>query len=321
MQPCDRGSLGTTPYFGETDETVNLKLKAAMRGGLIPIFCLGGNPGGTAGRSHLFCGKDSVARWNEGHRYRRSESFRDRVRTVWAIGTGQTATPAQAQEVHEFLRNELAAAYDDGLGNGARILYGGSVKPDNSGSLMGCKDIDGGLVGGASLKVEDFIGIITQGTENLGGNKRYVYNVHSRYSHHRVHCTDIDHPSPDWQRRRHWARFSEGAEAKTVFGSTGATPFLSKITIGAAVVFMVTSIVLTYFSGKVSTSVTEKSIMSEQTTTEAPMTPTAPPTPAPPRKRPSRKPLRRRALRPKVRSSLPPLAAPAPAGEKAPESK
>lgn len=150
-------------YFGETDETVNLKLKAAIRAGLIPIFCLGETleerrQGRTFSvvKSQLLGGMRDI-------------TIADPVRfviayePVWAIGTGQTATPEQAQEVHEFLRNELVTEYGTEVGNGIRILYGGSVKPDNARSLMSCKDIDGGLVGGASLKVEDFIGIIKQG--------------------------------------------------------------------------------------------------------------------------------------------------------------
>jgi len=79
---------------------------------------------------------------------------------VWAIGTGLTATPEQAQEVHEFIRGFLAEIYDGQLADEIRILYGGSVKADNAADLMGRADIDGVLVGGASLKVDDFVAII-----------------------------------------------------------------------------------------------------------------------------------------------------------------
>lgn len=151
-------------YFGETDETVNLRLKAAMRSGLIPIFCLGETlEERQEGRTFSVI-KTQLLDGMKGIDIDDPSRFVIAYEPVWAIGTGQTATPEQAQEVHAFLRQELVAAYDKGVGNAARILYGGSVKPDNSRSLMGCKDIDGGLVGGASLKVEDFIGIITQGT-------------------------------------------------------------------------------------------------------------------------------------------------------------
>ena len=79
---------------------------------------------------------------------------------VWAIGTGLTATPQQAQEVHDFIRKLLAQMYDGQLAQEIRILYGGSVKPDNAADLMGQQDIDGLLVGGASLKADDFLAII-----------------------------------------------------------------------------------------------------------------------------------------------------------------
>jgi triosephosphate isomerase len=79
---------------------------------------------------------------------------------VWAIGTGRTATPQQAQEVHRLVRNLLAQMYDDRLAQETRILYGGSVKPDNSDDLMSQQDIDGLLVGGASLNADDFLAII-----------------------------------------------------------------------------------------------------------------------------------------------------------------
>ena len=81
---------------------------------------------------------------------------------VWAIGTGKTATPEQAQEVHGFLRAELGTLRGADFAAQVRILYGGSVKPSNTRELMSCPDIDGALVGGASLKAEDFIGIITE---------------------------------------------------------------------------------------------------------------------------------------------------------------
>jgi triosephosphate isomerase len=79
---------------------------------------------------------------------------------VWAIGTGLTATPQQAQEVHDFIRKLLAQMYDDQLAEGVRILYGGSAKPNNAAELMGQPDIDGLLVGGASLKADDFLAIM-----------------------------------------------------------------------------------------------------------------------------------------------------------------
>jgi len=81
---------------------------------------------------------------------------------VWAIGTGKTASPEQAQAAHAFLRSQVAAQ-DDTIAAGLQILYGGSVKPDNAAELFACEDVDGGLIGGASLKVESFLGIARAG--------------------------------------------------------------------------------------------------------------------------------------------------------------
>jgi len=151
-------------YFGETDEAVNRKIKAAVRNNLIPMFCLGETleereSGKTFDvvRRQLSVGLRDMNLPDPGR-------FVIAYEPVWAIGTGRTATPEQAQEVHAFLRSELAALSPKGFSEQVRILYGGSVKPDNARTLMGCEDIDGGLVGGASLKADDFLGIIREGT-------------------------------------------------------------------------------------------------------------------------------------------------------------
>lgn len=150
--------------FRETDETVNRRISAALRNELIPIFCLGESieereAGRTFDvvRSQLRGGLASI-RPND------SQRFIIAYEPVWAIGTGITATPEQAQEVHAFLREELSALLGRDFASSVRILYGGSVKPSNVRGLMACEDIDGGLVGGASLKAEDFLGIIREGT-------------------------------------------------------------------------------------------------------------------------------------------------------------
>jgi triosephosphate isomerase len=83
---------------------------------------------------------------------------------VWAIGTGKVATPAQAEQVHADLRKQLAARYNDGVADKVRILYGGSVKPDNAGELLALPNVDGALIGGASLKADDFMAIALAGT-------------------------------------------------------------------------------------------------------------------------------------------------------------
>lgn len=162
---CVYGIVGHSErrqYFGETDQTVNLKIKAAQRAGLIPIFCLGETleereAGQTFAvvKKQLSGGLDSVKESDP-------RKLIVAYEPVWAIGTGKTATPEQAQEVHAFLRKELAALTGADFADQVRLLYGGSVKPSNTRELMSCQDIDGALVGGASLKAEDFIGIITE---------------------------------------------------------------------------------------------------------------------------------------------------------------
>ncbi|MBM3300301.1 MAG: triose-phosphate isomerase [Deltaproteobacteria bacterium] len=151
-------------YFGETDETVNRRIEAAIRNDLVPIFCLGETiaerqAGRTFDviRTQLQGGLGSM-------RLRDPVAFVIAYEPVWAIGTGHTATPDQAQKAHEFLREELRALLGPDFAAEVRILYGGSVKRDNSRSLMACPDIDGGLVGGASLQAGDFLGIIREGT-------------------------------------------------------------------------------------------------------------------------------------------------------------
>jgi len=150
-------------YFGETDATVNRKLKAALEVGLTPIFCFG----------------ETLAEREEGQTLTRvgtqldnglqgldPEKLRSLVMAyepVWAIGTGRTATPAQAQEVHAFIRQRLGAVWGEALAGSIRILYGGSVTPDNIASLITEADIDGALVGGASLSAESFLKIVRLG--------------------------------------------------------------------------------------------------------------------------------------------------------------
>lgn len=150
--------------FGETDETINLKIAAALRNDLIPIVCVGETleereKGVTfeVVRRQLRQGLESIEIKAPGFCVVAYEP-------VWAIGTGRTASSEQAQEVHAFLRHELKEMKGNDFADGVKILYGGSVKPENSRDLIGKEDIDGALVGGASLKATDFCGIIEQGT-------------------------------------------------------------------------------------------------------------------------------------------------------------
>jgi triosephosphate isomerase (TIM) len=151
-------------YFGETDETVNRKIRAAVGKNLVPIFCLGETLEEREAGNTFEVVKKQVYGGLEGISASHAKDLIVAYEPVWAIGTGRTASPEQAQEIHEFLRNELADLFGTGFADSVRVLYGGSVKPSNARDLMSCKDIDGGLVGGAALKTEDFLGIIREGT-------------------------------------------------------------------------------------------------------------------------------------------------------------
>ncbi|MBN2693344.1 triose-phosphate isomerase [bacterium] len=147
-------------YFGETDETVNKRLKNALKNGLKTIFCIG----------------ETLSERESGKTFEKvekqvKEGFKDiavedlknisiAYEPIWAIGTGVTATPEQAQEVHEYIRKLLSTIYSKEIADSFRILYGGSVKPENAKELMEKADIDGALVGGASLDPEKFHKIV-----------------------------------------------------------------------------------------------------------------------------------------------------------------
>ena len=147
-------------YFGETDETVNRRLKAALSVGLEPILCVGEVlEERKAGRTWEVVGRQTrqaLAGVSRGEAERLIIAYEP----VWAIGTGETATPDQAQEVHGQIRGLIREIYDEGIAQGLRIQYGGSVKPDNVRGLMEQPDVDGALVGGASLKAASFLGIV-----------------------------------------------------------------------------------------------------------------------------------------------------------------
>lgn len=144
---------------GETDEVVNKKLLRALEGNLKVILCVGETEGEREAGDTLKVVERQVT---EGLRSVIAEDLEDLViayEPVWAIGTGKTATPEIAEEVHSFIRGLLSEHFGDS-GDIIRVLYGGSVKPDNIAELMSKPSVDGALVGGASLKAEDFVGII-----------------------------------------------------------------------------------------------------------------------------------------------------------------
>ncbi len=146
--------------FGESNEFINKKVHKALSENLIPILCVGEsleerekNITKDVVKKQLLVGLDSVS----------SEQAKDIIiayEPVWAIGTGKTASPEQAQEVHEFIRTLLDEKYGKETAEKMIIQYGGSVKPENAGELLSQKDIDGALVGGACLKADSFLGII-----------------------------------------------------------------------------------------------------------------------------------------------------------------
>jgi triosephosphate isomerase (TIM) len=146
--------------LGESDELVGKKVTAALSGGLLPILCVGELlEERDAGKM-----EDVVARHMRtglaGLNADKMAAVTIAYEPVWAIGTGRTATPQQAQEVHAFIRNLLVGMYDVNVARDTRILYGGSVKGDNAKELMAQEDVDGLLVGGASLKADEFVKII-----------------------------------------------------------------------------------------------------------------------------------------------------------------
>ena len=155
---CIVGHSERRQFFGETDATVDKKVEAVLAQGLTSIACVGETLAEReAGQTFAV-----LERQVRGGLARHLASPRLVIayEPVWAIGTGKTATPTQAQEVHAFIRDVAAKAANPAAAQAVRILYGGSVKPDNIGTLMAQPDVDGGLVGGASLDAASFAKIV-----------------------------------------------------------------------------------------------------------------------------------------------------------------
>ncbi len=146
--------------IGEADELVNKKVAAAVAGGLKPILCVGELKSERQDSQTEQVVSRHLKKGLAGLATEQLASVTIAYEPVWAIGTGLTATPQQAQQVHAFIRNLLADLYDAATAERMRILYGGSVKPDNAAELMAEPDLDGLLVGGASLKADSFVQII-----------------------------------------------------------------------------------------------------------------------------------------------------------------
>jgi triosephosphate isomerase len=146
--------------FGETDESVNRRIKAALGEGLKPIFCIGETLKEREDEKTFSVIKRQIEGGVNGLGEKEVLTITIAYEPVWAIGTGRTATPQQAQEVHRFIRETLGKLYSMDMAEKIRIQYGGSVTPENVKGLMDQQDIDGALVGGASLKAETFSRIV-----------------------------------------------------------------------------------------------------------------------------------------------------------------
>ena len=146
--------------FGETNQTVNEKLKAVLAAGLGPIVCVGETLSEREGGKAFDVVRGHVKGGLAGLSADEAKKVVIAYEPVWAIGTGKTASPAQAQEVHAFIRSLLVKLLGEAVAQRARILYGGSMKPANAAELLGQGDIDGGLIGGASLEARSFCDLI-----------------------------------------------------------------------------------------------------------------------------------------------------------------
>ena len=150
-------------YFGETDQTVNKKIKAALKGALVPIFCIGETLAAREAGETFSVLERQLKGGLEGLTATQFAPVIVAYEPVWAIGTGRTATDEQAQEAHAHIRGVIAELLGKTAADKVRVLYGGSVKPENIKGLMSCPDIDGALVGGASLKGASFASIVRYG--------------------------------------------------------------------------------------------------------------------------------------------------------------
>jgi triosephosphate isomerase len=159
VEYCVIGHSERREYFAETDETVNKKLKVLIEAGITPILCVGESlEVREQGGEQTFVAGQVIADFAE---IPAADAAKIVIayEPIWAIGTGKTATPEQAEEMCAFIRGVVSGIYDNATGDGMLILYGGSMKPSNAKELLEKPDINGGLIGGASLKADDFAAI------------------------------------------------------------------------------------------------------------------------------------------------------------------
>lgn len=157
---CIIGHSERRQYFGETDETVNKKLQKAFSAGIIPIMCVGETLEQRDAGQEFAVVKKQLVYGLQGLNSERIAALVIAYEPIWAIGTGRTATPEQANEMCGFIRDVIEELYDDATACEVTIQYGGSVKPSNATEIMNMEEIDGALVGGASLVPADFVEII-----------------------------------------------------------------------------------------------------------------------------------------------------------------
>ena len=157
---CVIGHSERRQYFGETDETVNLKLKKAFAEGILPIMCVGESLEERDAERAFEVVKTQLEKGLAGIEEADIEKLVIAYEPIWAIGTGRTATPEQANEMCGFIRDIIEELYGETAGDKVIIQYGGSVKPANATEIMNMEEIDGALVGGVSLKADDFIQIV-----------------------------------------------------------------------------------------------------------------------------------------------------------------
>jgi len=147
-------------YFGETDAQLAFKVDTALKHNMTVIFCFGEELKDRQNGQHFNVVENQL---RDGLFHISNEAWESIIlayEPVWAIGTGETASPEQAQEMHEFIRETVRSRFGSDVAEDVSILYGGSVKPDNAKEIFGKPDVDGGLIGGAALKADDFVGIV-----------------------------------------------------------------------------------------------------------------------------------------------------------------
>jgi triosephosphate isomerase len=153
-------------YFGETNQDINRKILAAVENNLKPIYCIGETLEERESGQTLDVVRKQVREGLENFPTQSIDNLVLAYEPIWAIGTGKTATDEMAQEVHCDIRNVLTEMFGEAASSGIRILYGGSMKPENASGLLAQEDVDGGLIGGASLTARSFVGIV-EAAQNL----------------------------------------------------------------------------------------------------------------------------------------------------------